>query len=242
MLSLCADVWLYRCAVSGRVESEFADSFGGGAEGTAALEGHRWSQRPSAQRLRLSGVAVLPEPRALLPHVRLTYTPFMFRVTIQDTLVLLDHSESALVRKVTWKCFFFFFGAVCYCCLHFIPRGGSSAYTTRSSWMTLSSASCSEQEVIAAVTVRALFHSFCLCNAAASAATFSHTHTKSTNQSLLEKYFHFMDILAIRYTVVVMLRRFLLCLFYYVWHLGLLLWVNEKSNGLSHCRWCLKSF
>lgn len=70
----------------------------------------------------------------------------------------------------------------------------------------------------------------------------SHTHTKSTNQSLLEKYFHFMDILAIRYTVVVMLRRFLLCLFYYVWHLGLLLWVNEKSNGLSHCRWCLKSF
>lgn len=196
MLSLCADVWLYRCAVSGRVESEFADSFGGGAEGTAALEGHRWSQCPSAQRLRLSGVAVLPEPRALLPHVRLTYTPFMFRVTIQDTLVLLDHSESALVRKVTWKCFFFFFGAVCYCCLHFIPRGGSSAYTTRSSWMTLSSASCSEQEVIAAVTVRALFHSFCLCNAAASAATFSHTHQKHKSVftwEILSLYGYFSD-------------------------------------------------
>lgn len=241
MLSLCADVWLYRCAVSGRVESEFADSFGGGAEGTAALEGHRWSQRPSAQRLRLSGVAVLPEPRALLPHVRLTYTPFMFRVTIQDTLVLLDHSESALVRKVTWKCFFFFLVLyVIVVCILFHEGAVVLTQPAPAEWHWALPAAVNRRSLQQWLFERCSTHS--VSAMLQRVPQHSHTHTKSTNQSLLEKYFHFMDILAIRYTVVVMLRRFLLCLFYYVWHLGLLLWVNEKSNGLSHCRWCLKSF
>lgn len=95
----------------------------------------------------------------------------------------LDLSKAALVRKVTQKsrlC-----RAACYCCLDLIPWGGSTAHRAPSSWMTLSSCSCSEHEVIAAVTVGALFHSFCLCSTAASVFSC----TLNTQISLYLRYY-----------------------------------------------------
>lgn len=92
---------------------------------------------------------------------------------MQDPLVLLDRSKirSSQERSVGKVAFFC---AACYCCLHCTPGGGSIVHTADLSRMTLSSGSCSEQGVIAAVTVRALFHSVCLCSAAARAAPFAH--------------------------------------------------------------------
>lgn len=59
-----------RCADPGGTESECTESSGRGGEGTAALGGNRKSSHPAAQRLCTSGVALLPEPGALLPYVR----------------------------------------------------------------------------------------------------------------------------------------------------------------------------
>lgn len=199
---ICADVWLYRCAVSGGVESECADSSGGGGKGTAALEGRRRSQRPPAQRLRLSGVAVLPQPRALLPHVRSTiHAVTANKVEMQDLLVLLDRSKmrSSQERSVGKVAFF------CYCCLRCTPGGGSIVHTFDCSRMTLSSGSCSEQGVIAAVTVRALFHSVCLCSAAARAAPFAHAQNTQIGFLLF-----FVDIWTIN-TLIKFSRFFVLC-------------------------------
>lgn len=58
-----------RCADTGGAESECAESAGRGGEGTAALEGNCRGSHSAAPRLRLSGVALLPEPGALLSYV-----------------------------------------------------------------------------------------------------------------------------------------------------------------------------
>lgn len=58
-----------RCTDTGGTESECTESSGRGGEGTAALEGNCRGSHPAAPRLCLSGVALLPEPGALLPYV-----------------------------------------------------------------------------------------------------------------------------------------------------------------------------
>lgn len=58
-----------RCTDTGGTESECAESSGRGGEGTAALEGNCRGAHPAAPRLCLPGVALLPEPGALLPYV-----------------------------------------------------------------------------------------------------------------------------------------------------------------------------
>lgn len=58
-----------RCTDTGGTESECTEPSGRGGEGTAALEGNCKGPHPAAPRLCLPGVALLPEPGALLPYV-----------------------------------------------------------------------------------------------------------------------------------------------------------------------------
>lgn len=58
-----------RCTDIGGTESECTESSGRGGEGTAALEGNCRGSHPAAPRLCLQGVALLPEPGALLSYV-----------------------------------------------------------------------------------------------------------------------------------------------------------------------------
>ncbi len=66
---LCAVHVSSRCTDTGGTESECTESSGRGGEGTAALEGNCGGPHPAAPRLCLPGVALLPEPGALLPYV-----------------------------------------------------------------------------------------------------------------------------------------------------------------------------
>lgn len=66
---LCAAYVSSRCTDSGGAEPECTESSGGGGEGTAALEGNRRGPHPATPRLCLAGVALLPEPGALLSYV-----------------------------------------------------------------------------------------------------------------------------------------------------------------------------